>query len=70
MAIFVAMDVSLKESIEELGLARVSKKADIPLTTLWRWLDKEQIPGSPPVQEVRANQLRTAVEQLRAERPA
>lgn len=64
---FLGMEVSLKESIIELGFSKVSREAGIPVSTIWRWIEKGEIPGEDGKHDYRARQLKRAVQKLQSD---
>jgi hypothetical protein len=60
------MDIS--KLIGDLKLLHVAIEADIPIGTLWRWRDKNCIPGREAVQKAQLKALEDAVKRLRSGR--
>ena len=62
------MDIS--KAIDGLTLSEVARAAGIPITTLWRWRDRGEIPGKGAVQEFRFRIVKEAADKLRADSEA
>lgn len=47
-------------------LKHVADTAGIPIATLWRWKDKNEIPGHPEVQAVQLKRIKAAIRKIKA----
>ena len=64
------MTLSIKETIEELGVAELSKASGIPYSTIYRWAEQDKVPGAGTRHDWRMQQLMRAVEKVRADKAA
>jgi predicted transcriptional regulator len=62
--------MDLSKLIEGLKLDHVAKTSGIPIATLWRWKEKNAIPGHPDVQAVQLKRIQKAVRRLKAKADA
>lgn len=63
-------DMNLSDLLSGVKLDHVAKASGIPIATLWRWKDKNQIPGHPDVQAVQLKRIQSAVKKLKAKADA
>lgn len=61
------MEISPSKIVNTYGLSVVGKAAGIPLGTLSRWAENDEIPGKGPMREAREMLLRNAVAKLKAD---
>jgi hypothetical protein len=55
------MNISVAQAIRDHGAEALAVASGIPKRTLYRWAEKDEIPGSGVSQEWRLNQLRDAL---------
>lgn len=63
----LAMDVSPAKIVEDYGLEAVNRASGIPMSTLWRWAEKDSIPGTDGTKRMREAQLASALNKLISE---
>lgn len=61
------MDLPIATTIKELGVAKVAAAANIPFSTVYRWMQEDRIPGQGTKNDWRVQQFVRAVEKLRAD---
>lgn len=61
------MPLPVRATIRELGLSRVARRTGLPISTVWRWMAGDRIPGKGRPHEWRVAQFEAAVAALRAE---
>ena len=52
--------------ISGVRLLHLADASGIPIATLWRWREKNAIPGHPPVKELHLQRLREGVRKVKA----
>lgn len=62
------MDIAVKELIQEVGVETLRRISGIPTRTLYRWQEKNSIPGSGPRREWTVKHFQEAVAKARAEK--
>ncbi len=61
------MDLEVATTIKELGVAKVAAAANIPFSTVYRWMQEDRIPGQGTKNDWRVQQFVRAVEKVRAD---
>ena len=61
------MHPPVRDTIRELRLTRVARKMGLPISTVFRWMTQDRIPGKGRAHDWRVAQFETAVSELRAE---
>ena len=57
----------VRDTIRELRLTQVARKMGLPISTVFRWMSQDRIPGKGRAHDWRVAQFETAVSELRAE---
>lgn len=68
MALFAAMNIAVKELIQEVGVETLRRISGIPTRTLYRWQANDSIPGSGPRREWTVKHFQEAVAKARVEK--
>lgn len=63
----VAMEISPAKIVEEYGLSVVHRASGIPIGTLARWAEKDEVPGTEGTKRMREAQLASALAKLKAD---
>ena len=58
----------VRDTIRELRLSRVARQMGLPVSTVWRWMAEDRIPGKGRAHAWRVAQFEAAVAALRVER--
>jgi predicted DNA-binding transcriptional regulator AlpA len=61
------MHPPVRDTIRELRLTRVARKMGLPISTVFRWMAQDRIPGKGRAHDWRVAQFEAAVSELRAE---
>jgi predicted DNA-binding transcriptional regulator AlpA len=61
------MHPPVRQTIRELRLTRVARKMGLPISTVFRWMTQDRIPGKGRAHDWRVAQFEAAVSELRAE---
>ena len=61
------MHPPVRDTIRELRLSRVARKMGLPISTVFRWMTQDRIPGKGRAHDWRVAQFEAAVSELRAE---
>jgi predicted DNA-binding transcriptional regulator AlpA len=61
------MRLPVRDTIRELRLSRVARRMGLPVSTLFRWMTEDRIPGKGRAHQWRVAQFEAAVAELRAE---
>jgi predicted DNA-binding transcriptional regulator AlpA len=61
------MHPPVRDTIRELRLTQVARKMGLPISTVFRWMSQDRIPGRGRAHDWRVAQFETAVAALRAE---
>lgn len=56
---------TLKGLMRGVRLLHVAEISGIPIATLWRWREKNAVPGHPPVKALHLKRLKEAVRRAR-----
>ena len=56
----------VKATIEDLTPTAVAREMKLPISTVFRWMKSDRIPGTGAAHEWRRNQFEEAVKRLRA----
>lgn len=67
MATFGGMSLPVQATIKELTPTAVANAMGLPVSTVFRWMKTDRIPGVKAAHEWRRNQFEAAVNRLRAE---
>jgi hypothetical protein len=62
-----AMEVSPAKLVKEYGLSVVHRASGIPIGTLARWAQKDEVPGTEGTKRMREAQLASALAKLKAD---
>jgi hypothetical protein len=62
--------MDLSNLLSGVKLKHVADTSGIPIATLWRWKDNNEIPGHPDVQAVQLKRIKAAIRKLKAEQAA
>ena len=61
------MRLPVRDTIRELRLTRVARQMGLPVSTVFRWMREDRIPGRGRAHQWRVAQFEAAVAALRAE---
>lgn len=64
------MSESIKETIKDLTPSVVARAMNLPVSTVFRWMNEDRIPGKGPAREWRFKEFEAAVARVRAAKPA
>ncbi len=70
MATFGGMSLPVQATIKELTPTAVANAMGLPVSTVFRWMKTDRIPGVKAAHEWRRNQFEAAVRRLREETKA
>lgn len=62
------MDIAVKELIQEVGVENLRRISGIPTRTLYRWQEKDAIPGTGHRRELMVRHFQEAVAKALAEK--
>jgi len=62
------MQLPVRATIRELSLSRVARQMGVPVSTVFRWMTDDRIPGKGRAHEWRVAQFEAAVAALREQR--
>ena len=61
------MRLPVRDTIRELRLTRVARQMGLPISTIFRWMTEDRIPGRGAAHQWRVARFEAAVAELRAE---
>ena len=61
------MPLPVRDTIRELRLTRVARQMGLPVSTVFRWMTEDRIPGQGRAHQWRVAQFEAAVAELRRE---
>lgn len=70
MATCVSMNLPVQATIKELTPTAVANAMGLPISTVFRWMKEDRIPGTKAAHEWRRSQFEAAVKKLRSEAKA
>ena len=66
---FRAMNMPIQATIKRLTPTAVARQMRLPISTVFRWMTCDRIPGQGAAHEWRVSQFEAAVKELRAKAP-
>lgn len=66
MAMSESMSLPVRDTINELTPTAVAREMGLPISTVFRWMKSDRIPGAGAAHEWRRAQFEDAVKRLRA----
>jgi len=62
-----SMRLPVRDTIRELRLTRVARQMGLPISTVFRWMAEDRIPGKGAAHQWRVARFEAAVAELRAD---